>query len=329
MKPVAVNAGTVAPQPILRLTDARTRETVSIHRRPGGVRIAAHAPAWGHPATPGDLRVLIITDLIHRVLKDLHGMRAPVALLRPLAAPPSPAGTKPDPPSDTADALDEDLDAFWIRPPAATAPSAQRLFALLGGPPHLVVAGEYHPHEQAELLSGAAPSHVEPPLGGPLPAVNPTGPALHASDTPVASSSRATTTGAALLRVAQVVTLAAVSRPWQQPLAIRLALLWAQHTQPAVLDAANLGRAQETLTRWRHLVRQWAHFPSAAIPGEVLARAQAAFEDNLNTPAALGVLREMEADETISAGAKFETFLHLDRVFGLDLGRDLARPGSY
>jgi hypothetical protein len=330
MKPVAVNTGLVVPRPILRLTDARTRKTVSIHRGQGSVRIAARGPARGHPATPADLRVLITTDLLHRVLKDLHAMHAPVALLRPLAAPPSSAGTKREPPSGPADSLEQDLDALWIRPPAATAHSAQRLWVLLGGPAHIVVAGEHQAREHAELLPSAALRHVDLPSRAPVPAVNPTQEAVPASAMSGTSSSRAAATnGVALLRVAQVVTSAAVARPWREPLAMRLALLWRQHTQPALLDAAALRRAQETLTRWRHLVSQWAHYPSAPIPRDVMVRAQAAFEDNLNTPAALGILQDLEASTTVSAGAKFEVFLHLDRVFGLDLGRDLARSASH
>jgi hypothetical protein len=273
MKPVAVNRGLVVPRPILRLTDARTRKTVSIHRGPASVRIAARGPARDHPATPADLRVLIITDLLHRVLKDLHAMHAPVALLRPLAAPPSSAGTKRDSPSDPADSLEQDLDAFWIRPPAATTHSAQCLWVLLGGPAHLVVAGEHQARDHAELLPSAALRHVEPQPRVPAPAANPTRPTVPASDLSVASSSRTAATGGVLLRVAQVVASAAVARPWWEPLAMRLALLRQQYTQPAFLDAAAWRRAQETLTRWRHLVRQWAHYPSAAIPRDVMLHA--------------------------------------------------------
>jgi cysteinyl-tRNA synthetase len=68
------------------------------------------------------------------------------------------------------------------------------------------------------------------------------------------------------------------------------------------------------------------------MPSDVVARIRAALDNNLDVPASLDVLHAIENDTTISPGAKFETFLYLDRILGLDLGRDLARqipiPGS-
>jgi cysteinyl-tRNA synthetase len=51
----------------------------------------------------------------------------------------------------------------------------------------------------------------------------------------------------------------------------------------------------------------------------------AAFDDDLDTPAALRVLRALEKDSEIPPGAKFETFAHLDHLLGLDLARDIGR----
>jgi cysteinyl-tRNA synthetase len=51
----------------------------------------------------------------------------------------------------------------------------------------------------------------------------------------------------------------------------------------------------------------------------------AAFDDDLDTPAAIRVLRAMEKDSDIPPGAKFETFAHADRLLGLDLARDIGR----
>jgi cysteinyl-tRNA synthetase len=50
-----------------------------------------------------------------------------------------------------------------------------------------------------------------------------------------------------------------------------------------------------------------------------------AFDDDLNTPAALRVLRALEEDSEIPPGAKFETFAHADQWLGLDLARDIGR----
>ena len=54
----------------------------------------------------------------------------------------------------------------------------------------------------------------------------------------------------------------------------------------------------------------------------------AAFDDDLDTPAALRVLRTLEQDTEIPPGAKFETFAYADQLLGLDLARDIGRaPG--
>ena len=53
----------------------------------------------------------------------------------------------------------------------------------------------------------------------------------------------------------------------------------------------------------------------AAYVGEFTA----AFDDDLDTPAALRVLRRLEKDSEIPPGAKFETFAYVDQVLGLDL----------
>jgi cysteinyl-tRNA synthetase len=51
----------------------------------------------------------------------------------------------------------------------------------------------------------------------------------------------------------------------------------------------------------------------------------AAFDDDLDTPAALRVLRSLEKDSEIPPGSKFETFAYADHLLGLDLARDIGR----
>jgi cysteinyl-tRNA synthetase len=51
----------------------------------------------------------------------------------------------------------------------------------------------------------------------------------------------------------------------------------------------------------------------------------AAFDNDLDTSAALRVLRALEKDGEIPPGAKFETFAHADHLLGLDLARDIGR----
>jgi hypothetical protein len=49
-----------------------------------------------------------------------------------------------------------------------------------------------------------------------------------------------------------------------------------------------------------------------------------AFDDDLDTVAALDLLRNLESRQDIPAGAKFETFLFVDRVLGLELPREIG-----
>jgi hypothetical protein len=102
------------------------------------------------------------------------------------------------------------------------------------------------------------------------------------------------------------------------PLALRLALLDLRLTESSIADGA-----QATLERWRAAVAQWAKSPGAPLSRPHIESAIAAC-DEFDIPRALDVLREVEADNQIAAGAKFETFAFLDRVFGLDLARGLA-----
>jgi cysteinyl-tRNA synthetase len=56
--------------------------------------------------------------------------------------------------------------------------------------------------------------------------------------------------------------------------------------------------------------------------------AQTAF-DNLDTAAAIALLRGLAGDESVPDGAKFETFLYVDlyvdRVLGLNLPSDIGK----
>jgi cysteinyl-tRNA synthetase len=72
-------------------------------------------------------------------------------------------------------------------------------------------------------------------------------------------------------------------------------------------------------------VAQWATGPSAALSLEHLDAMKAAFADDLDTPRAITVLRELEKDSSISDGTKLETFLAADRLLGLDLARDIGK----
>ncbi len=108
------------------------------------------------------------------------------------------------------------------------------------------------------------------------------------------------------------------------PLALRLAFLSSRYRQQANLSWDGIAAADRTLARWRTVVAGWAESPSEALAQDVADELLAAFEDDLDTPRALQVLRRLEKDADVSDGAKFETFAWADQLFGLDLARQVG-----
>jgi hypothetical protein len=107
-------------------------------------------------------------------------------------------------------------------------------------------------------------------------------------------------------------------------LATHLALFAHRYGQPVCLTSTELDVAAATLSRWRGRVAAWADHPSRPVPRWAVNRARAALDDNLDVRTTLDVLRVLVNGETVAPGAKFEMFVHLDRVLGLDLVRDLG-----
>jgi cysteinyl-tRNA synthetase len=105
------------------------------------------------------------------------------------------------------------------------------------------------------------------------------------------------------------------------PLALRLAFLGMRYRQQANLTWDSIAAADTTLSRWRTAVAAWAEEPSAAMSQPHAEEVLAAFDDDLDTPHALQVLRRLEKSPDVSPGAKFETFAWADRLLGLDLAR--------
>jgi cysteinyl-tRNA synthetase len=110
------------------------------------------------------------------------------------------------------------------------------------------------------------------------------------------------------------------------PLALRLFFLTGRYRQQMNLTWDAVAGAHRTLQRWRASVADWAEAPSAPPARTYVDAAFAALLDDLDTPAAVQVLRRLERDPEVAPGAKFETAALLDRVFGLDLVRDVGRP---
>lgn len=111
----------------------------------------------------------------------------------------------------------------------------------------------------------------------------------------------------------------------REPLALRLAVLEARYCDPLTVDRPAMSDAEATLGRWRAAVAQWATTPGAAMPASVRRRISEPFDDDLAVSAALQALRDLEADDSVAAGAKFETFAYADRLLGLDLTSEIGR----
>jgi hypothetical protein len=107
------------------------------------------------------------------------------------------------------------------------------------------------------------------------------------------------------------------------PLALRLVLLEAEHAHPVEVDADAVTSADETITRWRGALATWARSPGAPMSQTYVRRIVAALDDLATSPA-LQALHELEADPSVAAGAKFETFAYADRLLGLDLARNIG-----
>ncbi|QFY12686.1 cysteine--tRNA ligase [Nonomuraea phyllanthi] len=122
-----------------------------------------------------------------------------------------------------------------------------------------------------------------------------------------------------------VVLLSDVVAAGLDPLAVRLAFLEHRYRQQMNLTWDTLRAADRTLRRWRARVAEWSESPSAPMASGWVERIESAFDDDLDTPSALRILRELERDDTVAPGAKFETFLHVDQVLALDLSTEIGR----
>ena len=129
-----------------------------------------------------------------------------------------------------------------------------------------------------------------------------------------------------------VVHVSDVVERGHDPLALRLAFLSTRYRQQANLSWDAIAGADRTLARWRAAVAGWAEHPSQPLAQDWADELLEAFEDDLDTPRALQVLRRLEKDESVADGAKFETFAWVDALLGLDLvrlvGQTVALPAG-
>ncbi|HET6818210.1 MAG TPA: cysteine--tRNA ligase [Mycobacteriales bacterium] len=122
-----------------------------------------------------------------------------------------------------------------------------------------------------------------------------------------------------------VVLVGDVTERGHDPLALRLFFLTGRYRQQMNLTWDALAAADKRLARWRSKVADWAEAPSRAMCADYVQRITDAFDDDLDTPTALVTLGELEKDDDIPPGSKFETFAWADRLLGLDLAREVGR----
>jgi cysteinyl-tRNA synthetase len=276
---------------VFRIYDTRTGQVEEIDPGPGSLlRLYAPGPAPDRPAPVGDLRSLLVADLIRRNAEHRHGLTVAACVVIPDAG--NDDGTADD------GILAADATALNIRPAEQVARAPE-----LAG----LVTGAASP---GEIIIDAQPG----PSAGPV---------------TVWHSVRAgavTFTGREAGGGAPGLDLSGLADRGLDPLAARLALMSRRYAEQANLTWDVLGDADQALRRWRELVAEWAESPSRPMCAELTAQVAAAFDGDLDTPAALQALRGLEQDPQIHPGSKFESFLHADQLLALDLPREIGRP---
>ncbi|HEY1643738.1 MAG TPA: hypothetical protein VGG35_23930 [Streptosporangiaceae bacterium] len=285
---------------MLRLYDSRQRDVLPVEpARRGQLRIGTCGPAAGRPADVGDLRVVLLADLIRRTAE-----RRRLMILASLGT--GAAGGADH--GDRERAFRADCDALGVRPAEFTTWHELGDIIDIGVGP----ARQAAPQNETETPSAGTAGH---------PAVR-----LWAGSGPLLFEGREadrSTTGPA--RPAAPVTLAELRRRGLDPLALRLAFLECRYRDPLDLDWPALAEADAALRRWRGQVADWATHPSRPLSAEHAAQVTAAFEDDLDTPAALAALRALDSDAGVAPGARFETLAHLDQLLGLDLVSEVGK----
>lgn len=106
------------------------------------------------------------------------------------------------------------------------------------------------------------------------------------------------------------------------PLAIRLLFLENHFRTQMNLTWDGIEAAHSTLKRWRRKIASWPK--DGAVDSTVYSAIREFFSNDLDTPAALLLLRKFERDETVSNSSKRATFLALDQLLGLDLEKSTS-----
>jgi hypothetical protein len=118
---------------------------------------------------------------------------------------------------------------------------------------------------------------------------------------------------------------AAVPYPGADPATVRFAFARVPYARQLKVTSSLLVRCQVTLDRWREHVDEWSRHPGRPIPPAWRTAVIADLDDDLDVPAAVAKMAELEDAEGIELGAKFEAFAYLDRVVAVDLMRGVGR----
>jgi hypothetical protein len=310
---------------VLRLYDIRTGHAEVV--RPGHageLRVLAVTPGGGAGPDLGEARGWLLPDLISRYA-ERRGLAATVCEITGPAGPPVNSGPAAGPGPAGSPGGEPGRASAAAAPGAARSPEVR---AMLNVHPPARTAPAGEPVERsAEFVSpgwaGATPGKVPPFDIG-------TGDAgwlaghqftryLTAPPGAVTVAGRATGTDGT-----RAPSVAEVTARGLDPLSARLVFLSRRYRDDLDLSWEGLFAAGKTLLRWRERVAEWALSPSAPIARRYADAISTAFEDDLDTPAALGELHALEGDADVPDGAKFETFAAMDRLFGLDLARDIG-----
>ncbi len=104
------------------------------------------------------------------------------------------------------------------------------------------------------------------------------------------------------------------------PLAIRLSLLEHRYRSQMDLTWNSIRASHKNLNRIRERMQEWSK-SSGNLDKNYVTQFELALNEDLDTNKVLQLLRNLEKDETISNGDKYQTVLKFDEVLGLDLNR--------
>ncbi len=325
---------------MFRLSDPQTRQLTEVTPAGRGLlRMYSCGPAGSRRAHIGDLRPYLTADLIRRNAEHRHRL---TALTCQNISDVESAGDGGVAGPAAVDAFSSDCSALNLRP-AESSPRSSEWAGLvedmLAG---LAKAGwtapwgadpPGHGAECAALSLHFLGEVIDIHVGDPLP------PHLE-QECALANAAAGhevvrhwVRTGplwfdGAALAAGHAVYLDDVAGRGLDPLALRLAFLEHSYAERIDLSWYALGAADGTLRRWRGRVAEWAQSPSKPVVAPTAAQVAAAFDGNLDTPAALAALHALEQDGEVAPGAKFETFAQADQLLALDLARDIGRsPG--